>query len=262
MRKLIALAILYALPLYGARSFNGTTDKAQAAAGANLDFYGGALISMSTWFFVSSVPGAEADLVGKGNTANGTSTYYISLSRSGHTNHLSFYIHQSTALNHDLFVDCTTTVTANSWHNVVGIGNGSAGGGTGQFFIYEDGVLCGTGTSFNGTIQTQAAGNPDWCFGGYATTGAVPLGVCTTVNYSGFIAETALWNVALTDGEAKSLYFSCPINVRSSGLQGYWPMYGTSGSSFEGDAAGKLQTVTLTGTTGVASHPKCTQRIN
>ena len=69
--------------------------------------------------------------------------------------------------------------------------------------------------------------------------------------FSGRIAETGIWNVALTDVEVAVLAGGVsPLRVRPGRLKGYWPIFGASP---ETDLSGQGNNLTVTGTT-VADH--------
>lgn len=257
----IILALLLSLPASAGRSFNGSTDKAQVASGSAVDLYGGNFVTLSCWVYVSSVPVSEANPCGKGSNNNGTESYYINLSQSGHSGNFGAHFFQTTIVDHNVDVFCATSISSHTWYNVVAIFDSTNGGGSGNAYIYLNGSLCAQGTGPNGALVLPGVGNPDWCFGSYATTGTP--GACTTINFSGIVAEAALWNIALKANQAKALYTVCPVGAAARRMTmpppvAYWPLTGASGTSIEPDLSGNKLNATLTGT-AAANHPPCTR---
>jgi hypothetical protein len=71
--------------------------------------------------------------------------------------------------------------------------------------------------------------------------------------FNGDVAEAAIWNVALTDGEIKSLAAGMlPSKIRSANLLGYWPIYGLS--SPEIDYSGKGNTMPVISAPPLSDH--------
>jgi len=85
------------------------------------------------------------------------------------------------------------------------------------------------------------------------TLGAGQDGASMINHFNGVMAETAIWNVLLTDNEIAMLSRGiCPVRVRPANLYSYHPLYGAS--SPEVDLSGNLRNGTVTGTTQV-DHP-------
>ena len=122
----------------------------------------------------------------------------------------------------------TTGITQGQWHHACGVW---AAATDRRAFI--DGGSKGTNTtnrSPSGMNRTQIGQSEN-----------------NTNRHSGLIAEAAIWNVALTDGEVATLAAGIsPLRVRPSALVGYWPLFGTS--SPENDYSGKNNDMTLVAT--------------
>lgn len=253
-RIALIAGLLLGSPLWAGRSFNGSSAVISVTSGGTIDLYGLPDITLSCWVYVTVVPSTEVDPCGKGNNLNGTESYYINLSQSGNAGLFGAHFFQTTPENHNVDFFCTSvTVQANTWYNVVATFNSNFEYSVFSQ-IYVNGVECGQATNANGNLTEPGVGDPNWCFGAYATTGTP--GLCTNINFSGIVAESALWNVALSPAEAEGLATVCPGRVRSTAIVAYWPLWGASGSAIEPDLSGNNNNGTLTGAT-TANHPPC-----
>lgn len=126
----------------------------------------------------------------------------------------------------------TTTAgySANVWHHACGVYDSAT-----SRAAYLDGGAKGT----NATSKVPS---------GLNRTAIGREVQATPANYvDGDIAEAAIWNVALTDGEVMTLSLGLsPLLVRPSGLVAYWPMAGRL--SPEIDPVGRFD-MTITGAT-------------
>lgn len=104
----------------------------------------------------------------------------------------------------------STGYSANTWHHACGVFTGST-----DRTAYIDG-----GSSGSNTGSATPAGADRTSIGQLrALTPIQPM--------SGRIAEAAIWNVALTAAEISVLADGfCPLFVRPSALQAYWPLVG------------------------------------
>jgi hypothetical protein len=130
----------------------------------------------------------------------------------------------------------STTISTGSWGHICAIKNSGSS---------RDVYLNGGG---KGTSTTS--------LGGQSTTNS-QIGLLTLgSNFSpcnGDIAEVAIWNVALTAGEALALGSGAsPLTIRPASLIRYWPFLGIN--SPEPNPLGTT-TMTLTGTSIQANHP-------
>lgn len=250
----LALLLVFALPLWAGRSFNGSSDIISVpVAGTPIALVGAAQMSFSYWMYIpTSVPVTEVQPMGEGSQLDGTQQWYSAVSHSGDSQQVLIHFFQSTPLNHDVIAVCPTVLSANTWYNVVAtyLEGGSA-------VLYLNGAQCGS-TTVTGVLQCAGGGCsdvPNFCVGGYAATGSP--GACSTANFPGIVAEIGVWSVSLTAPEADSLYKVCPKRVLPGSLLAYWPLWGASGSSIEPDLSGNKLNGTLTGTSP-ANHPPCT----
>lgn len=247
-----AILCLFAQNAFAGRTFNGSTDVASVNGnGTAVQLTGGTGVTLAFWMYMPSVPAVEANPVSKGSNSNGTEEYYVSVSESGHTNHVAAHFYQSQILNHTVDVYCDgVTLLANTWYSVVAVWSSA----TGADDVYLNGTFCVTsrlGTSV-GTLSNPGGGEPNLCMGGHATTGTP--GACTVINFAGTIAEVAVWNIGLTAGEASSLGNGAPPSlVHANTLVGYWPLYGIS--SPEVDLSGGKLNATLSGTAATNHAP-------
>jgi hypothetical protein len=263
MKFITILLLLFSLPLYAARKFNGTTDTGSVSAVGNiLDLGGGSTseLSWSVWAYMTSVPGSLVSVFGKGNSSNTTQLFNFEINDPSAAGLIGANVHQSASLNHFVDIYCTTPLVANTWYNFAAEWKGSV---ISSMKLFVNGVECdslnvGAGTP-SGTLQNVGANNPNICFAAPNSTGSP--GTCSASNFAVTLAEAAIWNKALTNNELASLYHVCPAAVRRTNLIWYAPLAGASGSSIEPDFTGSGIPVNLTGTTA-ANHPPCVPKTN
>lgn len=236
--------------LSAGRKFNGTSD---IIASPNVNLVGASQASFSYWMYMpTSVPASEAQPFGEGSQLDGTQQWYSVVSASGHANQVLVHWFQSVPLNHDVIVGCGTTLSPDTWYNVVATYNGTSASAA----IYLNGSFCNFAGTGLGVLECAGSGCsnvPDLCFGGYAATGNP--GTCSNSTFPGIVAEAAVWNVELTPSEAQSLGVVCPEGIHRTALVGYWPLHGAH--SPEPDLSGNVNNGTVTGTS-VANHAPCT----
>jgi len=135
-------------------------------------------------------------------------------------------------------VDSTASVVNNTWHHGCGIINGvSSRKG------YLDGV---TETEDTTTVSTTTIDN--FCIGAWERTTLI-------IPWDGYMAENAIWNVALNEGEVAALAKGySPLFIRPHNLLYYWPLNEQSGADNAVDRMG-VATATQTGTPGPGPHP-------
>jgi hypothetical protein len=135
--------------------------------------------------------------------------------------------------------DTTATATLNTWQHVAGV--------------------------FTSASDIVAYVNADGA-GAYTNTGSPTVPTWNTVSigalvrssvagwYYGSLAETGLWNVALTQAELDQLAAGySPLFVRPQSLVAYWPLFGRATDEEDWDGAYPL---TNTGSATVADHPR------
>ena len=125
-------------------------------------------------------------------------------------------------------------IAANTWHHIAGRMTGSA----------DQDLFC-DGTKTDG-------GSGDDPTAAFDRTAIGRMGDVDPSNYSdGYVAEAAIWNVALTDDEMETLAagFS-PLFVRPQGLVAYWPLVRDT----DDDVVGGYN-MTAFNTPSIAAHP-------
>lgn len=141
------------------------------------------------------------------------------------------------------FQDANTSTgitVANAWHHAAVVYSSASARSA-----YVDG---GSKGSSSGTSVTPTA--PVNCTVGASTAGASGY-------TNGRIAEAAVWNVGLTDGEVLSLSQGVmPYRVRRSALVAYWPLFGSA--SPEPDLSGHARNLTLVNAPAAANHAPVT----
>lgn len=168
------------------------------------------------------------------------------------------------------------SATTNNFHEMTAtstvIGAASAAGGTTVQATSglgpSNGVWGHACATFGPTSGTDRAAYFNGANKGTNTTNRTPSsidrldigcrGASTRVQFfDGLIAEAAIWNVQLTDGEVEALgHGISPLHVRAANLVGYWPLWGTS--SPEQDYTRNGNDLTLTGT-AVGAGPSSVQ---
>lgn len=134
-----------------------------------------------------------------------------------------------------------TTITTGVWHHLAGTMSGT---GASALRVYLDGNQDGTGSAAAAMPDTAA----DFNIGGFS--GNVQM-------FDGRVAETCLWNVALTAAEILALAKGVsPLLVRPKNIVGYWPFYGVppTTNAAEQDFSDYGQVVTTPGSVGPADH--------
>jgi hypothetical protein len=106
----------------------------------------------------------------------------------------------------------TATYTANTWHHICGIFQNA------NRYAFLNGVK----SAINSTTITFSTNINRLRVGCQNTTG----GALATF-FNGRVAEAAIWNIVLADGEISRLAQGInPRTMRPANLAGYWPLYG------------------------------------
>lgn len=234
------LVLLVCYPCLGGRSFNGTSDNISAPGiGTPLDISSGS-ITISAWFYPTAVDNNEHDVVSHWQGANG-SQFIIAIGGGvggGNSNQLQFNIGNGGPLT-GVYGVCET-VTPGQWYHVIlwvdatGKYSGSPAAG------------CGAPGPGQGYRESRIPGGASFDIGG---RNGLPT-------FEGTIAEVAYWNTILSPEERGALDHTCPLSVRRDSIVGYFPLWGSSGSSIEPDLSGKGDNAALSGT-GPANHAPC-----
>jgi len=167
-------------------------------------------LTMATWFYPASVTLTMA-MMGRGNTGVNESYDMLYLSGTAAGDPIRVYSKASGAA--AAFATATVGVNgvANQWYHACGVIAGSQ-----DRRCYFNGGNKGTETATDRTPYSVS---------GYAL-GAVPR-LSFAFPWYGGLAESAVWNVALTDDEVAALGAGvCPLFIRPGSLVSYWPLGG------------------------------------
>jgi len=193
--------------------------------------------TIAAWIKPDTVPGggANAHVVGKaGNTAASVQYGLLLIDTSGAKAVLQWGDGVGTLQS----ITSATNISTGVWTHVCA----KTTAGTGLSKLFLNGVLSTTAT------RTVTLGDTASNF----VIGA--RGDGSTNPYDGKVAEVAVWNVALTDAEIAALGKGVsPFLVRPKNLMAYYSLWGV-GAADEPDLSGNAQTLTETGTVGVADH--------
>jgi Concanavalin A-like lectin/glucanases superfamily len=249
MKRLsLILGLLFTLPLWAGRSFNGTSDViAIPSTGNALDISTGPE-TISLWMYPTTIPGTTSHYpvsnygASSGQFAVGFGACGGSCSAAG----VMGYVIGTFAPETGVFGGCGTGYTANKWYQVILYADPS-GTVTGGMHV-SGGLSCSTSTAW---IENRVAGTGKFDIGGL--NGAA--------NFQGTVAEVAVWNTLLTSAQMTALQTVCPVggSARRMSLPkpvGYFPLWGAA--SPEPDLSGHKLNGTLTGT-AQANHAPCTQ---
>lgn len=155
--------------------------------------------SISLWVNTTTVNGAGS-FIGRGFNPNFTSFGY-----SGDANDIGFYLNskENDSDTGDLFVKTSTNdLTANVWHHLVVIYNGSLDASGVKMFI--DGVAQSSTTVLNDLGKADTNGTN--FLGGDAVLLGVGFQNSTARHFNGTIDEVGIWNRILSDSEISDLY--------------------------------------------------------
>ena len=169
-------------------------------------------MSMACWFNSDDTANYQA-LMGLGSTTAFDHLIYAAGAAAGDT------VWASTR---DANAITSTGYSANTWHHAAGVW-----ASTSSRAAYIDGGSKGTNT----TLKTGSVNR--------TSISSILYNGSRYYYMSGRVAEAAMWDVALTDGEVAMLAagFS-PLLVRPQGLVGYWPLggiYGEHDNTIVGD---------------------------
>jgi len=140
-------------------------------------------LSVSFWFKTSMSNASRAHFIWRGGSS-GTDAFGVWKPPS--SDKIQFYVANRN-------IDSLTPVTDGVWHHFVGIWNSSV-----SFHVYVDGELDNFRTT---TIPSSlTATNLDTIIGRRYDTSSYP--------YTGYLKDVFVWNRALTDSEARLLFFT------------------------------------------------------
>lgn len=140
-------------------------------------------LSVSFWFRTSMNNASRAHFIWRGGSS-GTSVFGVWKPPS--SDKVQFYVANRN-------IESLTPVNDGVWHHFVGVWNGSV-----SFQVYIDGVLDNSRTT--NVSSSLSATNLDTVIGRRYDTSAYP--------YTGYLKDVFLWKRALSDDEAKTLYYT------------------------------------------------------
>lgn len=136
-----------------------------------------------------------------------------------------------------------TAPSLNAWHAVGVSYDGSSASNNPIFYLDQTKPSVTLVSQSVGTLTNMAG--VAYYLGDLSSGGAV---------WDGMLADFAVWNAILTDGEFFALAKGIrPYNIRPGSLAGYWPLDGIQ--SPEPDLSGNKNNGTLTGTKGQPGPP-------
>lgn len=205
-----------------ARSFNGSSDFITPTSATPLTVV--PPLSVAVWVYPTAVSNTTSQII-MNNQAN--------------TNFWGLYLVQNTAKisleASGSAANSSVAVSLNTWSHI--------GGSTSGTSIY-----------LNGAKDGSATGTWSWST---ITGGSVAIGedpVNSGRNYTGRLADLAVWNVVLTDLEFAAIAKGVrPFRVRPKSLIAYYPLDGLQ--SPEPDLSGNASNGTLTGTAKAFGPP-------
>ena len=229
LTALMAWSLLTSTAMFAARSFNGTNQSMGTTSSVAIS--GVSVITLSFWLNVASF-GTGVYIESSSNPNSNTGAFGLSYGTTGScTNYFYFYARNAGGYQVAGFAPPSTGV----WHHYTLVINDTASSSA----AYVDGAPQSVTVCMN-------TGTP-------STFLNFPLFFMARNNASGYnagsLADVAIWNVALTANEAKSLA-NClppPVTHGGSNLKGYWPLWGVD--SPEADYSGNALPASVTGAT-------------
>jgi hypothetical protein len=221
-----------------ARSFNGSSDVINLGTPSALNL-AGSNITVSCWANASVFPSGSATvgtLVEHGYDGT-TEQWFLRYAWTGTQVALDFgMFNTGTGAVNVRWAPVTNST--GTWYHVLGLFNGSA------YAVYSGGVQQNLIASSQALLTSTAR----------CAIGASEQSGTFQRFFNGNIADAAVWNTALSDGEVAALAKGArPYSVRPGSLVGYWPLDGLQ--SPEPDLSGKANNGTLTGTALVSGPP-------
>jgi hypothetical protein len=188
---------------------NGSGQYLRAYFGTEGPFYQNYPFSISLWFKTSNITSAQGlGFIGSSTWDTNSSHSYNYLYTRGADAGDPVSATVKNGLTTER-IDTTTGFSANTWYHVLGVFNSDT-----DRRVYINGSSKATGsTNINGARDTQ-----------YVGIGRVSS--ITTEDFTGKIAEVAVWSSALSDANAVSLAGGAlATEVDAANLESYWPLY-------------------------------------
>jgi hypothetical protein len=213
-----------------ARKFVSASNQTASAAFPSIAYP----YTVAHWFNITTLSGSNQSMFGL-YPSGSTTLNNVGTAINGAANKAQIFVSDSGG-SFDA-IDIGSALSAGTWHHIAhaGILDNSRIG-------YLDGS--GTPTSVARALGTQNT----FQIGGFEGGAG---------NLDGLIAELAIWNVALTQGEVSALAAGVQAyRVRRSSLVGYWPFFGLT--SPEPDLSGGARNITLANSPAKANHAPTT----
>ena len=171
--------------------FDGTNDYIDCT---DISYFSGAdRFSLSTWFKVNSTDDglANRDIISKGTTSAGTTSFFIRKGKNTNLNKISLSFNEGTTN-----VSSTTQIQNGVWYHVAVVYKGYESSNSDRAKIYINGV--DDTASYTNTIPTTLV----------SSTQPLRIGrwAGSATDFNGKIDETAVWNRALNQAEITSIY--------------------------------------------------------
>ena len=234
-------------PLSYALVFDGDDD----FVSHSMDLVTSTSASISAWFMKKGGDGSKQHLVMLDDAENpGYGTHLLV-----DTDNKLFFSIQDYSERQNPSIKSSSTYTANSlWYHVVTTWNKSSLNSS-DFNIYVNGIDVTDLASFSaGGYDTDFAFNID-----EGTIGADSRTGVPAEFFNGLIDEVAIWNIALSEAQIRSLYIQSraflATNILNGNLVGYWnfndkadPPVNTTGDVSTNSNTGNIDGATFTGT--------------
>jgi len=172
-------------------NFDGTADYFDCT---NITYFSGAnKFSLSIWFKVSSSDNGSTnrDIISKGSSASGTTSFFIRKGKNSNFNKISFSFDEGTTN-----VFSTTQIQNDVWYHVVAVYDGSAASNADRAKIYINGQ--NDTATISSTIPTTLV----------SSTQPVRIGrwFNSTTDFNGLISNASVWESVITDDDVINLY--------------------------------------------------------
>ncbi len=190
-------------------------------------------LTLACWFNVNNAT-AEHQLIFIGDSTSNTDMF--GLIASGVISGDPVRAHATNSAG--AFAQSSTGYSASTWHHAAGVFTSST-----DRAAFIDGGSKGTATD-------------DLTPTGFDRTAIAVLDRLSPASYvDGEIAEAAIWDAALTDGEVASLAAGySPLLIRPTSLKAYWPLGGITKNDADKDIVGGYD-MTAFNTPTTAEHP-------
>jgi hypothetical protein len=202
------------------RSFNGTSSTFAEYAGAIVNAFP---VTMSCWFYPADNTTTQC-LLGE-MVAASTQNYVIVAAGAVAGDPVQLWYNGSSR------VASTNAYSVNVWNHVCAIAASSTDR---RMFLNNVKATAVTTFTWPTTMTVTDIGRK---------------GNLTAANFfNGLVAEAAIWNVALSDGEVAALAAGVrPVDIQPTALKAYWPLWGFA--SPEPDFTINNRSMTITGAT-------------